>query len=318
MLAKRKGWMVRGMSVALIGALQLGGCGDDKNSETTDSGGSTTAPTTGATTGGSTGGTTGENPTTTVSSSTGDASTSGTTGDASTGGSTGNVGGMCNPRTQDCPDGLKCTAYATPMSMVGWDADQCVPAPMNGGGIGDPCQIDDGQSVFSGLDNCAPGGFCFNFDFMTGKGGACIEFCKEDDSCPMTNGGNAGCLEAANMGVLPICLPKCDPLIQDCADMQGCFGDPSIEFFFCAAVDPGPNTGLDNSPCEFTNACQPGFSCQASTVVDGCDPMATGCCTPFCTIGDNKDCSPKEQCVPFYAMNPPPGLEMVGVCAIPQ
>ena len=59
MLAKRKGWMVRGMSVALIGALQLGGCGDDKNSETTDSGGSTTAPTTGATTGGSTGGTTG-------------------------------------------------------------------------------------------------------------------------------------------------------------------------------------------------------------------------------------------------------------------
>lgn len=318
MLVKGKGWMVRGMSLALIGALQLAGCGDDKNGMTTDSGGSTTSPTSG-TTGGTTSGTTGENPTTSGTTAE-ETSTSGTTMmvDPTTGGSTGGGGGMCNPRTQDCADGEKCTAYATPMSMVGWDANQCVPAPMNGGGIGDPCQIDDGQSVFSGLDNCAAGGFCFNFDFMTGKGGACIEFCKEDDTCPMTNGGNAGCLEAANKGVLPICLPKCDPLIQDCADMQGCFGDPSIEFFFCAAVDPGPNTGLDNSPCEYTNACQPGFSCAAAAVVDGCDPMAVGCCTPFCTVGDNTDCAPKEECVPFYSMNPPPGLEMVGICAIPQ
>ncbi len=315
MLVKGMRWLNFGASLALLGALQLAGCADDKMGNSTTDGGSTTStPTTGGSTGGST---TMENPTTSVSGSSGEM-TSGTTAVDPTGGSTGMVGGMCNPSLQDCPDGQKCTAYQSPGMPPGWDANQCVPDPMNGGGIGDPCQINDGESVFSGLDNCAEGGFCFNFDFMTGKGGACIEFCKEDKSCPMTNGGNAGCLEGANEGVLPICLPKCDPLVQDCPDMQGCYGDPSINFFFCATPDPGMNTGVDKSPCEYTNACKSGFSCQDAKTVDACDPMAVGCCTAFCSVSNPVDCTGANKCVAFYPMNPPPGLEDVGVCVIPQ
>lgn len=302
---------------APLAVVLVAGCGDDKPMETESNGSTTSAPTSTEPT--STSPTEASSGSTTEVGTSTSSSSSATTSEP-TSGSTGMVGGAdCNPKLQDCPDGQKCTAYDKMMLGMGWDADQCVPEPMNGGAVGDPCQIDEGESVFSGLDNCAKGNFCFNFDFMTGKGGACIEFCNEQGECPNTNGGNAGCLEAANMGVLPICLGKCDPLIQDCPDMQGCFGDVSLPFFICAAPDTGMGPGTDNSPCEFTNACAPGFSCQASDTVAGCDPGATGCCTAFCSVkGGPGPCGMGEQCVPFYNMDPPPGLEDVGVCTIPQ
>lgn len=310
MLVQGKFWMARGLS-ALVGALLVVGCGDDKMETATES------PTTTATTGDATGtGTTTDQPTTTVEpTTTGTTEADPTTTDDTT---TGTPGVMCNPAAQDCPDGQKCTAYqSTP--TPGWDANQCVPEPANGGGVGDPCQIDMGESVFSGLDNCAEGNICLNFDFDTGLGGACVEFCDTEGKCLETAGGNAVCVEGSNMGVLPICLPACDPLLQDCPDDQGCYGDPSLDGFICFSPDTGMGDGTDNAPCEFTNACAPGFSCQDAATVEGCDANAIACCTPFCSVsGGDAACAPMEDCVPFYPSNPPAGLEDVGVCAIPQ
>jgi len=311
-------WNNLGMNSTAVfaAALLLLGCGDDKMMETTEGGSST---------GTSSGSTSTTEPTTSGSTSTTDGTSSTTEGTSSTtASSTGSttmmtMGGECDPRLQDCDAGQKCTAYYNNMGDPGWNANQCVPEPQDGGIVGDPCQIDEGESVLSGLDNCAKGYFCFNFDFMTGQGGACIEFCNADDECPNTNGGNAGCVEGANEGTLPICLPKCDPLIQDCPDGQGCYGDLSLPFFICATPDTGMGTGVDDEPCEFTNACAPGFSCEAAATQAGCDGGSMGCCTPFCSVmGGNGPCDMKEECVPFYPMNAPPGLEDVGVCAIPQ
>jgi hypothetical protein len=285
---------------ALAAALTLAGCGDDKMGETDEptAGPSTESPTTN------------ETPTTTAATT---EPTTDTTDGPTTEDPTAGPGGMCNPTLQDCPAGQKCVAYDS-MAMMYWDANKCVDEPLGGGGsVGDPCNIDEGESVFSGLDNCGKGSICLNFDFSTGQGGTCTAYCGEGNSC----GPNEVCVQSANDGVLPICLAACDPLLQDCADMQGCYGDPELDGFICFTPDTGDNSGGDNSPCEFTNACLPGFSCQAAETVEGCAPGSMGCCTPFCSVsGDASECAPSESCVPFY-VDPPPGLADVGVCAIP-
>ncbi|WAS97854.1 hypothetical protein [Nannocystis punicea] len=294
---------VLGMS-ALVGALLIAGCGDDgmgKETETTPTSEPTTAGTETATESGTSTGV-GTEP------SIGTEATTDPTTTPETGGNM----NMCNPKIQDCPEGQKCVAYDS-MAMNYWDANKCVPEPMNGGAVGDPCNIDMGESVFSGLDNCSKGTICLNFDFSTGLGGTCTAYCGEGNVC----GEGELCLESANEGVLPICLKSCDPLLQDCEDMQGCYGDPSFGGFICFAPDTGENPGDDDSPCEFTNACLAGFSCQAADTVEGC-VGATGCCTPYCSVsGGDADCAPSEDCVPFFA-DPPPGTEDVGVCVIPS
>lgn len=307
---------VKGLGIAaLVGALLTAGCGEKGQDTETDTSTPTTDPTTdpgtesntGPTTGPTTGSTT--EPTTPTGTSTEADTESPTTTDPTTEGGT----SMCNPKIQDCPEGQKCVAYDS-MAMNYWDANKCVEEPVNGGVVGDPCNINAGESVFSGLDNCSKGTICLNFDFQTGQGGTCTAYCGEGNSC----GDGELCLETANEGVLPICLKSCDPLLQDCEGMQGCYGDASFGGFICFSPDPGANTGDDNSPCEYTNACLAGFSCQAAETVEGCDEGSTGCCTPFCSVsGGDADCAPSEDCVPFFA-DPPPGTDDVGVCVIPS
>lgn len=276
---------------ALVSAMLAAGCADDGMGSATDTESPTTLPTT---------------------STSGTDSTSSSTDAPTTTDTTGGSMSMCSPIMQDCPAGEKCVAYDS-MATMYWDANHCVPEPMNAGGAGDPCNINMGESVFSGLDNCGKGTICLNFDFMTGQGGTCTAYCGEGNSC----GADEVCVESANEGVLPICLGACDPLLQDCEDQQGCYGDPTLDGFICFTPDVGENTGDDNSPCEFTNACLAGFSCQAAETVEGCAPGSTGCCTPFCSVMEgDAECAPTEDCVTFYA-DPSPGTEDVGVCVVP-
>ncbi|MDC0722686.1 ribulose phosphate epimerase [Nannocystis bainbridge] len=296
---------------ALVGALLVVGCGDDKNGDTTADTITETGTPTGTESGTSTSTETGVPTGTETDTSTGTETETGTSTDTPTTSDT-EGGAMCNPKVQDCPSGQKCVAFDS-MAMNYWDANKCVEEPMNGGAVGDPCNINMGESVFSGLDNCSKGTICLNFDFATGQGGTCTAYCGEGNTC----GDGELCLESANEGVLPVCLKSCDPLLQDCGDMQGCYGDPSFGGFICFAPDPGENIGDDNSPCEYTNACLAGFSCQAAETVEGC-MGAMGCCTPYCSIADgDADCAPSEDCVAFFA-DPPPGTEDVGVCVIPS
>lgn len=317
MFERSSNW--RGLFLAC--AVVAVGCGDDKM-VTTESGTETTGTTTGTTDDTTTTGTdttptttmpTSTDPTTTDGTTTG-TTTTGTTTDTTDGTTTMMMGGMCDPKIQDCGPGEKCVAYDSPEGMdMYWDANQCVPEPMNPAAEGDTCNINMGESPFSGLDNCGAGTICLNFDFMTGQGGTCTAYCGAGNTCDQ----DEVCVESANMGVLPICLPACDPLTQDCSDGQGCYGDPSLDGFICFTPDPGDETGMDDSPCEFTNACLPGFSCQAADTVADCQG-GMGCCTPFCKVSEGDGpCDATEACVPFYPMDPPPGLEDVGVCVIP-
>jgi hypothetical protein len=242
---------------------------------------------------------------------------SGTDSDSTTGGTTPTTGdetggeAQCSPSAQDCPAGSKCTSYGK-LAGDAWNANKCVPEPMKGGVAGDPCSI-EGADMFTGIDNCAKGYICQNVD-ADQKNGICTEYCTPEMTCPNTSGGDGICLFDSNEGTLPICLPLCDPLLQDCGGESACYGDPSGPPFFCYNPDP-KDGGMDGSSCDFTNACLAGLTCAQADTQEGCVTTEFGCCSPFCAL-DEMTCTGGEECVPFF-MEVQVGFENVGVCALP-
>ena len=220
----------------------------------------------------------------------------------------GGVAGQCDPKTQDCPEGEKCSAVSIAAGEP-WGANTCV--PMKGTGqVGDPCDIQDGK--YTGIDNCDLGLICLLTD-EDGKGGACVEFCDTNDACPDTSG--AKCV-VYNDGSLPICLSDCDPLVQDCPEGQACYNSAG-DNFVCFKESAMPGMGTPGDECAYINQCQKGSFCAAATALADCP--TTNCCTPYCPVsGGNAPCNMGEDCVAFFTMgSAPPGLEDVGVCSVP-
>jgi len=221
----------------------------------------------------------------------------------------GGVSGQCDPTVQDCPVDQKCTAVSDAPGDP-WGVNVCVPVSGDSQ-VGDPCDIEDGK--YTGLDNCAPGLICLLTD-DEGLGGACVEFCDANSECPQTG---ADCV-VYNDGSLPICLSSCDPLIQDCPEGQACYNSAG-ENFVCFKESAMPGEGGPGSTCTYINQCQKGSFCGAPDAVVGCG-AESGCCTPYCPIsGGAEPCQEGEACVPFFVEGmAPPGLDDVGVCAIPE
>jgi len=185
---------------------------------TADATGTTTTgtTTTGTTTGATTGATTGE------------MTSSGEEGcmfiDCSDAGSSCAVGveGIGAPRcspcdvwAQDCPDGEKCTAWASNGSNV-WDHTRCV--SIGPDKPGDPCTVE--SWLASGADSCELDAMCWYIDENTLQG-TCVSLCEgtsEDASCPEPG---SDCV-VTNDGVLNLCLQNCDPILQDCPPGNMC------------------------------------------------------------------------------------------------
>lgn len=136
------------------------------------------------------------------------------TSEATTEGASGGTSGLdeeCSPERQDCAEGLKCTAYSK-RPMNNYDAHKCVLEPEKGGVAGEGCEV-MGADLFAGIDTCAKGYICLNFD-DDGKDGICLDFCQSDSTCMETAGGF--CIGNGGNSTLPVCLLTCEPVLQDC------------------------------------------------------------------------------------------------------
>ena len=304
--------------VLWIGLVTVAGCTGEAASETTSTGGD---PTTG--TSSESGGTAGTAGTSTGTSTAGDGSGGGSSGtgstflDPTTGGSPDNE---CDVWLQDCPDGEKCMPWANDGGNA-WNALKCVSVDPDPKQPGDTCTV-DGNGV-SGLDDCDVASMCWNVDPET-KMGTCVAFCEGSPEAATCNSPNETCV-IANGGVLILCLPACDPLLQDCAPEETCLPNTAGDGFACV-LDASGDNGPAGTPCEYANACNVGLLCVGADVVPGC-VGSQGCCAPYCDTTDagaNTDCanafaSPGAECVPFFEMGmAPPGHEDVGICMIPQ
>ncbi len=250
------------------------------------------------------------------------------TGDSSSGVGTGETAGCeficdadepmgtqrCDVFAQDCPEGQKCSAYD--MNDDGVLGSTTCFEVAGDGQHGDPCTIQVGVGA---IDDCAAGVMCW---FVDDEGaGVCIELCTGTPENPACAPPNTQCVLCGGC-VINLCIPGCDPLIQDCMAGELCIGDPNSDNFVCVLDDSG-GMSPEGTSCEFANVCNPGLMCVSPEFYPNpaCEE-ALGCCAPFCDLDDGdegcQDLSVIDAvCVPYHDPGEaPPGLENVGVCGV--
>lgn len=143
----------------------------------------------------------------------------------------------CDLWSQNCPRGDKCVPFANDGGDL-WNSSRCSTVAGSPDEAGDPCVVT--YTGVSGLDSCDLGLVCLWVDPATNMG-TCVPLCVGTEANPSC-GGDEGACTLAFEGALPVCLPGCDPLAQDCPDGAGCYrGDGDA--FVCGrhdrARDPG-------------------------------------------------------------------------------
>ncbi|MFV8753701.1 hypothetical protein ACNOYE_24365 [Nannocystaceae bacterium ST9] len=214
----------------------------------------------------------------------------------------------CDPAAQDCPEGEKCTGYVVEQGYCCVDANKCVPV-IGDKQIGDPC------TRSADNDDCDVGLFCMTKTSGSTGEGVCLAFCDAGtQDCGEDGLPDATCV-SFNDGVLPLCQDDCDPLVQDCDGVLGCYG-VGTQGFVCSLPGYDEGLGNDGDMCFTIQSCKPGLQCTATEVLDGCS--AARCCSPFCDLGEADPCLAPEACVAYFdAGTAPPGYETVGLCVIP-
>jgi hypothetical protein len=230
----------------------------------------------------------------------------------------GGISFECDMFAQDCPDGEKCMPWANDGGNS-WNATRCSPIADNPGQAGDECAVEG--SGTSGIDDCDLGTMCWDVDPKTNIG-TCVAMCTGDESAPICEDPDTSCV-IVNEGAIVLCLPACDPLLQDCAEGQACY--PVADAWNCAP-DASGETGIYGDPCEYINVCDPGLICLGAGAVpagEACEGSA-GCCTEICDLTDptgDMQCTgaPGGQlCTAWYEEgSAPPGYEDVGACSLP-
>jgi hypothetical protein len=208
----------------------------------------------------------------------------------------------------ECPAGQKCTIDEQVSST------HCVDVVDDPKGLYEPCTRTG--AAFGDADDCDLGLLCWDVDER--GNGTCIGLCDgsfaEGCDCVDPKANLSICQECA----VGLCLPGCDPLIQDCPGDELCV--PSGGAFLCV-IDASGDEGQTNDPCEFINSCDKGLVClPITTASSACMQDSGSCCQPFCDLGDDTPCpNPDQKCQPWFdpMMEIPAGMEDVGVCAIP-
>ena len=306
----------------LLVTLALAACGDDGKqtsmtgtmSTTTGAGTTSTGSTTAVETTG-----TGTGTTTAVTDGTTGTSSGSTTCSFVDCNTTGMTDVQCDIWNDDCPDGSKCMPWANDGGNS-WNATKCTPIDPSPGKPGDPCKV-EGSGV-SGIDNCEKGSMCWDVNPETQEG-YCVGFCDGSPESYTCAEPNTTCT-ILNNGTLILCLPGCDPLLQDCPNMNVCVPNPNGGF--TCILDASGDMGKFQDPCEFVNVCDPGLVCLNPEYVPEC--QAGGCCSPYCELDADyttipaptpKCPDPAMACLAWYEMDgAPPGQEKIGVCGIQQ
>jgi len=214
----------------------------------------------------------------------------------------------CDVYAQDCPSGFKCTAEGPP--PLDNDSITCSPIVAEPDQAGESCQVLV-QGHF-GPDTCDIGLFCDDVDPQTGIG-TCAVMCQGSAGQPVCDADS----ECFGYDKIPLCVPHCDPLLQDCPAGDSC-QYAGVDFVCLQVVDLPANQLFEG--CGGDWYCASGLSCADTEAAEECvlGGDGPGCCSPYCDL-NSPDCpGVGQQCRPYYEPgDAPPGLENVGVCALP-
>lgn len=204
----------------------------------------------------------------------------------------------CDPLEQDCNEGEACKPWANDGSGV-WNTSRCSPLVDGPGQRGEPCTMEDAPG--SGIDSCDAGLMCWNVDPDTLEG-ACVELCRVVWGCEEPTETCA----RLNQGVVPVCLPACDPLASTCDDGFGCYPNGG-DTFSCIREGELVHTGTVSHP-----ECPAGQLQVAGGRSAGCEP-GEFCCRSYCDTSAVDPCGADVPCVPFFD-EVTEGFENLGYC----
>ncbi len=211
---------------------------------------------------------------------------------------------LCSYFDEDCPPGEACKP--TDNANAGtWTTPICHPQSDDATGQpGSPCTVEDGP--FSGVDTCASS-MCWDVDVDTLEG-TCVAFCS--DLVPCTNPDDT-CFNGNN-GFVPICLPRCSPLLQDCPAGQGCYPGTGSDFVCIREGDP-----LYVDPDTIHPSCPPS-SFMGTPQTPGACADEEPCCSSFCDL-DAPACADGSVCQPYDPKleGSDPNADL-GYCALPK
>lgn len=208
-------------------------------------------------------------------------------GSSGTSGSSGDDPGTshCDPLVQDCADAEGCYPEGDEFACSG---------PSGEAQSGDECAVDEdcATGLFCDVDQCRP--FCDISDPTPcdDPGQACEPWYPEDSAPP-------GLEDVGFCADAPITL-NCDPVLQDCADGDGCY--PAADDTF--ACQPGAGPAQSGDACIDNTDCDVGLWCDVDQ------------CAAFCDLSGIDEClDPDTECIPWFPeRDAPPGLEHVGSC----
>lgn len=215
---------------------------------------------------------------------------------------------LCSLWSQDCPDGEKCNVWANDGGSA-WNATKCVAVDPSPDKVGESCRVLGGSA--SGEDTCEVGAFCWDVDPNTGEG-MCVNYCIGGESSP-------DCASPAEQPAIGkefcLCLPTCDPTLNDCPVGCGCYG---FDNTFQCVPDASGERGVFGDECNYINACDPGLACINPAAIDP-DSEAGGICSRFCSFQYVDTCSGDLECIPWFEEGyTPPEFEHVGICGLPS
>jgi hypothetical protein len=172
-------------------------------------------------------------------------------------------------------------------------------------------------NAIDGSDTCDPGSMCVQF----GSGeGACVPFCVGPADAPACDDPALVCARVDRVWPISLCVSKCDPLDYDCADAElnvsAMVCQPAAVGFGC--VLRGNLEGRElGGPCADHRDCIAAARCAPPGDVPGC-AGSDGCCAAYCDLGAPACPLAEQSCVDYYMPGEaPPGLEDVGLCAVP-
>jgi hypothetical protein len=226
--------------------------------------------------------------------------------------------GACSLWVDECGAGRKCMPYSVLEDRVP-DEVKCCDAVPNPHLVGENCEITDYDG--SCLDSCEVGSMCVLDDDET-KSGLCRKFCQPSGpDCEPEQTCKSFFETIATSPTVPLCMDKCDPLVQDCTPSTWkCIPDAPTDAgqsgFICVPPPPTPERAVFDA-CGLANDCEAGLVCIGEDRVPSC-PF-TSCCTAFCSLSEGdgpcQALHPDLQCVDW--MSAEPSWQDVGACAIP-
>lgn len=211
----------------------------------------------------------------------------------------------CSPWEQDCPEDEKCVPYSS--TSGNFDGNKCVPV-LGDGEPGEPCSY---GGTAEATDDCGASSYCWAW----GDTGTCYEFCLDDTFC---NVPGFDCM-VDDAGVINLCAPSCDVILQDCEPGFGCYlatGEDPWRGFGCAPTTENIEIG---APCDAINDCAVGLTCRPASTMPDC--AGDSCCASFCHLAMPETCSqPGTECNSIFGEGMSPGTEAddLGLCTLPQ